>query len=69
MISIAALQQIIICLLIICFPSEQSSPTIVNNYGQECAIIRPSKKDTDGTLQQIARENARCRAARNEKKK
>lgn len=40
----------------------------VNNFGQECRIIRPSRKDTAETLRQVATENARCRAAKGEKK-
>ena len=47
---------------------EPAQAPVVNNFAQECAIIRPSKKDTDGTLQQIAKSNARCRGAREQKK-
>lgn len=46
---------------------EQTSQIVVNNYAQECKIIRPSRKDTDDTLKQIATENARCRAAKEKK--
>ena len=41
-------------------------PVPVNNYAQECAIIRPSRSDTADTLRQIATANAKCRAARGE---
>lgn len=48
----------------LCLGEFQEPPPPVNNYGQECPIIQPSRQDTDGTLAQIAKANARCRAAR-----
>lgn len=62
----AFLQVPTIC-LIFCI-IEPAAPTAINNYGQECRVIRPSKQDTPGTLRQVATENARCRAARAKKK-
>jgi len=55
-----------ICILI-CLVT-QPAPVAINNYGQECRIIQPSRSDTPGTLRQVATENARCRAARGLKK-
>lgn len=43
-------------------------PVAVNNYATECRVINPSKRDTAETLKQVARENARCRAAKGGKK-
>ena len=56
-----------ICLLFCVI--ETPAPSVVNNYAQECRIIRPSKGDTPITLRQVATENARCRAAKGENKK
>lgn len=53
-----------ICFLI-CVMDPGSVPA-VNNYAQECRIIRPSRQDTADTLRQVATENARCRAAKGE---
>lgn len=44
------------------------TPVQVNNFAQECRVINPSRSDTPATLKQVARENARCRAAKGEKK-
>lgn len=55
-----------ICLLL-CVIEPAPAPA-VNNFGQECRIIRPSRQDTADTLRQIATENARCRAAKGSKK-
>lgn len=43
---------------------EQQSMVVVNNYANECAIIRPSRQDAPGTLKQINTQNSRCRAAK-----
>jgi len=40
------------------------APTVVDSFGQQCRIIRPSRADSAETLRQIARENERCRTAR-----
>ncbi|WP_291854922.1 hypothetical protein [Bradyrhizobium sp.] len=37
---------------------------MVDSFGQQCRIIRPSRADSAETLRQIARENERCRTAR-----
>lgn len=54
--------------LIICL-MQPAAPTVVNNYAQECRVLTISRKDTPQTQRLVARENARCREARGEKKK
>lgn len=56
-----------LCLLI-CLV-QPPAPTVVNNYADECRVINPSRSDTAETLRQVARENARCRAAKGKGKK
>lgn len=61
--------KVIICLLMLCLPPPDQQPVVVNNYGSECRVINPNRKDAPETLRQIARENARCRSAKGQGKK
>lgn len=38
-----------------------TAPTVISDYCQNYTIIKPSRKDTPGTLQQVATENAKYR--------
>lgn len=45
---------------------EEAAPAapVVDSYAMECRVITLSRKDTIETQRSVARENARCRAAK-----